>query len=420
MGEAVDLRLTLRMESPFYVGSGHRTGSSGYYGASLTYVPGRVLRAAFARAITDECPYIDAADAAGQRRWVTFEDGDACRSCRWRNWCRVFPDIGFGDATPGGSLPFPQTAVRCKYGDNHSPVDLLALWLRLDEERRRTGRLPDAPMVTCPTCEERVERAAGDHLAGQSVQVERMLLQHVGMDPATHSAAESLLFSIDAVAPQNSHGDPLELMARIRWPAAEKAGDWNLPGILDDGTTPLHVGARTSTGLGRAAARIEAEPITQAKPLRDRLVQFRRLVGGDTWYAPLLLTSDAVLSLERCSDSPGGTPDKVFLKALEDALGLDTVVNKGWRLTWALADHAWRGGWDTSKAGAQRYRTPQLHLLRGSVLVLERSEEVDDEALEALERLEEDGVGLRQSEGFGWIRVCDAFHIDQAVREVSG
>lgn len=424
----MDLSLELELRSPLLAGAGRQGGA---FSPTLGYVPGRVLRAAVARALLAQCPYfVPAVQGHGRQFWVEYRGEAACATCPWRRWCQAFGEIRFHDATVEGAEVYPATAMHCKYDKEwrHRPVDALAAWVRhgewLAEPGWNGGDAPE-PDVCCPHCGHRVEACHGEHLDGRPIEVPTMLLTHVGINSARSTAEEGLLFSVQAISPLRQERrdgqdswQPTRLMAPVTVPdalpgePARGAESWGLP------VAELGVGARTSSGMGRCIARVTPAPArTAAEPvdaLAGRVRRLTELVGaGREWhYAALLLRSDAELDMAPRAEPPHGTDTRAFLVHLERALGLGAG---GWELRYAFADHAFRGGWDTSRPAGQRYQEPALYLLRGSVLVLRRQGPLTAAAVAALAAMAASGIGRRTADGLGQVAVCHRFHIDYAL-----
>jgi hypothetical protein len=374
----VDLSLTLTPETPWRCG--------GVGALPLDYVPGRVLRAAFARAISRACPYHDAQgrayDGEPRRFWPRYVGGAACSACPWRTWCQALDAVRFGDARPGGAGPVPRTVLQCKAcPDEHPWVDDLPRRLKL--QRAGEGAEPgDLAPGSCRSCGARLETA-------QPRSVPRLWERlQVGLDARRWAARHGVLFATAA----REAGCALRALLRVPDGLGD---DWSVPGGL------LWVGARTSVGLGRMVVEVAPAGAPAGPSLSERLVAFRHLVDpGGPWWAPVVLEADALLP-EGPPRPAAGEPTEASLRWLEDRLGLAVG---GWRLCRADADVEVRRGWDTSVPGGAR-RPLRAYLLRGSVLTLSREAEPDAEAWRALERLEAEGIGEGTRDGLGAVRV---------------
>ena len=119
------------------------------------------------------------------------------------------------------------------------------------------------------------------------------------------------------------------------------------------------------------------DPVTLAAILRDALVRVRRIEDKETPAAP-----------------DKGPPPKLTL--LYQTSGLQQV--SGWNELWGTP------------------RPVDYALEAGSVFLFASTSDLDDQLLDALEALEEEGIGDRRAEGFGRISVSDQFHLEREQR----
>ena len=179
-----------------------------------------------------------------------------------------------------------------------------------------------------------------------------------------------------------------------------------------------HLGSGAARGLGQVSVVCEAVPSVdemteRITAIRHRAEAFQAQAEAD-WSAlqPLCLSppdcpqvftvnlrSDAILKQRGWLPTTVLTPE-----LLREAIG---VQGGNLTLLRSVSSHDYRGGWHTAR---RLPKDTELITRRGSVFVFA----VDDlEAwLEPLARLELRGIGLRTEEGFGEVRICDAFHVE--------
>ena len=94
------------LKSPLMIG-GKKLNNN--YRESKDYIPGSVLRAAYARALVLQC-------ACEQKdNWLVFQARRECRTCAFKTICEHFSQISFPALYPMGGSPYPVTARENKY-----------------------------------------------------------------------------------------------------------------------------------------------------------------------------------------------------------------------------------------------------------------------------------------------------------------
>jgi len=383
----IELELTLRTESPLVL---RASRTSAQFTPTLTYIPGATLRGALAL------------------NWLR-ENGAPNEEFR-----RLFlsGDVSFGPLFPSrngvAGRPLPLSAVACKcYGPTHarSVGDSL---LRLELADVLGTLEPIKDWENCPDCcdqnpeyPNKRDRLSGYYLAQEAVATIKpavRMLTGVGMSRTTGTAAQGILFSMEAVEEGQVfkgrvriHGDGAILVDRLKQLAPQEK--------------ILRLGAARSRGQGRVRVVGWQSVNPQETSLIERWDALNAAVGrlwarygaepkGEyftlTLESPLILRDEA-LRPRRPDDLSAedlGLPDWVERRRFI----LNEVVLQGWNAAWHLP----------------KQDTPALGM--GSVLLFRVPANWRDAVLSRLEEIEREGLGKRRAEGFGRVRVCDPFH----------
>jgi CRISPR-associated protein Csx10 len=409
----MDLRLTITAEAPLAF-SDRKPG--GVFQRSLPYVPGSALRGALAAHLL-EGPY------AAHREDHPFDP-----TC---DFCRVFlgPEAAiFTNAYPVRDVrdevqALPATAASCKRKSGfsgHGVFDTLVD--RLCWEALEPAGLVYNP--TCPLCRSRVKAWGGFYVCHRhgdqpihyhQRNVDQRLLTRVAINRRRMVAEEGLLYSpyvISEMVEQDRHG-PNE---KRRYQATAFVGYvWGLPEGFDaDQLEQLKaVGGRSSQGLGHVSIQaekmeaggegaivIEERVAALDKTLAEAWEHYQRLGGSgqvkNGLYFSLSLRSDAVL---RTLD---GLPTMVF-----DAAMLAQATGIKAELVHSFASFGYGGGWQS----AWGLPKPSQVLTRAGSVYVFRSDGLTQADYQALARLEVQGIGDLAPEGYGQVRVSDAFHL---------
>ncbi len=429
----MDFRLIITAESPL---SFSQNKPGGIFQSSLPYVPGSALRGALAGRL------LRGSHAAHKDH--QFDEG-----C---GFCQVFLGPGAAVFTnaypardPGEEIEvLPATAVSCKQksgfllseaalekeGDESDPPHGVfdTLIDRLCWETLEPAGLVYHP--SCPVCRERVEayggfytrHAHGDHADHyHKREVDQRLLTRVAINRRRMVAEDGLLYSpyvISEVVEQDKDKLPQEdgQNGKPRYqPTAFVGHVWGLPEDWESKLESLTaVGGRTSRGLGHVTIQAEkvAASASQAEAVKGRIdaldqeikeawKDYQKLGGNGNGkqgcYFTLTLRSDAVLR------TPQGLPTMVFdRELLQAATGIEAELVRSY------ASYHYGGGWQS----AWGLPKPAQVLTRaGSVYVYRVGGDLAPDAYAALAELERRGIGELTPEGYGQVRVADAFHL---------
>lgn len=389
----------------------------------LDYIPGRVLRGALADLLLRTCT-----DPLGQQ---------AHTNCPHPAICRALFDgeLLFRDARPVGYMApvthlLPMTAFSCKddggfqttaTNPGHGVFDTLidrACW-----EAQASPAFQYQPR--CPICGDRTRVFMGAYTLYNidqqitfyaSPKVTKELLTRVAINRRRGVAEDQLLYAVSALSQHTRVGDDYVATryAGSIWLPESLAADSLLVDALKKHLSQLrHLGSGRSRGLGRVE--IENVAASPALAVQQRLQDFNQTFA-ERWrlaaassnqqtppahHFSVTLQSDAILQAE-----DGWSPASVLTPAsLWAACGLAGTPPSTLTLVRSYATNTTRGGWNA--LWGLRKETEQV-VQAGAVYLFQ----VDDFTNWAapLEYLENHGIGVRQAEGFGQVRVCAEFH----------
>lgn len=405
---------------------------------SLGYIPGATLYGALGGMLSE---HHNMDDADEKHKFLNL-----FRHIRCHNAYPAWP----GDAW---SRPLPMTALRPKES-KAAPVDALI-------ERICYEYLEPAAFIFSPTDSNgRVwEGVTGFHAPPQPDDKQRQILRKVDQRVFTRvainrrrgTAEDQLLYSPLALSEVSTirkkredgwHADPFpsRYIGSIVIPSKYDDGDDDDDRLrVEDAIGSIErVGGRTTTGMGQVTVNAhEAAPDTAAE-IRQRVEQFNAAVqqrlavysslGGtprpetnDKTLFPITLLADALLY------EHGWCPTMTLtVKTLQDALhecaatlGMqdkyaDSVLDQPEpevELIRSFASYGYVGGWNIQW---DTHKPVEVSTRMGSVFVFASQQALDDTAYALLAHLQLQGIGERRAEGYGQVRVCDEFHIQNA------
>ncbi len=376
--------------SPLMVGG--RTLKSNYR-ESKPYIPGNVLRAAYARAIIERCPY------SHPNYWLTYKGMEGCQKCGCRGVCRNFADIWFPTLYPLGARPYPATAKEEKYvvrGDANqkTPKDIVK-W-RIAKGSVRHGD------------ESKWERLEGFHKNGEKIGVVPMLISRTAIDYRRRSSKRGALYSQNAIVGvmvgEEEKTEGVTFVGLM--PVNEMVGE----GMMTIGE--LRIGAGLTSGMGRCAMRYaEAEAPDTREQLEKRVEEFNLNIDDERRYITVDLLTDAYLKQEEIKGDevkPFEIADADFCKYLQEQIGLP----KAFTLERAYKSQEAVRGYDTAKGSeAEMRRDGRLVVKAGAVFLFSILKD-NDYDVDALLSKEMEGIGCYREHGFGRVRICDLFHME--------
>jgi CRISPR-associated Csx10 family RAMP protein len=378
-----------------------------------TSLSGSVLRGALAAL------YLQACGEPDEEFRRLFLDESACR---------------FGPLDPAPHT-LPVTAVSCKRHPGfladwgaHGVAD--QLWSRIASELAGAEvRVPGVP-EKCANCREKSQHDlkpfAGFWLEDEGgprspVEVRRRLNMHVGIDRATHTAAETILYSLEALEPV---GEETRLFG---WLDVDDRARARLEALLEENDREVRVGHARARGYGRVRLG-QLSAAEKGRSTWDRwsteLLAFLGRPGlpglnpGQHFFFSLSLPAGAVLvdELLRTTLDPADLtpwlpplpPPVPVVPALERE-AMPALEGGTLRCVAAVAHHERLRGWNAAHGLP---RQDEWAVTRGAVYayLFEGDARARAALQERLARLEREGVGARRNEGLGRVVVSDDFH----------
>ena len=396
--------LKITPEEPLVLGS---VRPDAQFLATRTYIPGRLLRGAWAE-------------------WLKMqgaEDEDILAQVKELRIWNFYPAMKEGQLLY--TLPLPLTAMTCKHEPGfrsafrpdhrgHGVVDTLLPQLAYHLLREAGAQMTAPFALTCVQCDGRMELAEGfygvyqahDRVGYEQFRPRYHAQTKVALSRFRRASHFQMLYTVNALstmAPalldKNGHKKVM-FLGRVY-------GDGEALQELKRALNHVAIGALHTRGYGRVHVE-EADP-PQWPGLKERIKTFNRILAG-LWQ-----------DLKRLAATPDELPEKPDgLYFSVDLLSPGVFVNHGLpelvpelringralRPIWWATRPEMASGWSTAWGLP---KPTNLAARMGSVYVY-RWEGSLDELLPALQILEAEGLGLRRDEGFGEILVCHPFH----------
>ncbi|MCI9368959.1 MAG: hypothetical protein HFH65_01300 [Lachnospiraceae bacterium] len=372
------------LKSPLMIGG--KTLNSNYR-ESKDYIPGSVLRAAYAKALVERCYYEQ------KNYWLNYKDEPQCKECEFCTICQRFSQLVFPALYPLGSRPYPMTAreKKYKYKEDRNILDILKSRLSI------SAKSPD---------ESEWKRLEGFYKDGATVKLIHSAITRTAIDYYRNTAKEGFLYTQNVISEkylrEKSELADVEFSGEIQLSPEEEKELCKIE--------ILHIGADITKGFGVCYMSYEeqADEHTPEK-IGERIKAFNLGMKEDKQFVALDLLTDAYLGLEEIGDdslSQTKISTKQMLIFLEEKIGLP---KEKYHLYKVFKSQEILTGFDTSKNTEKEMRR-RRHLVvkAGAVFVYQvLCEHIDAKELTVLEK---QGIGKHTEHGFGKICICDSFH----------
>ena len=358
---------------------------------SEDFITGKVLRAAFAWSILNECPFAEEV-YENKKYFVTYR-GEKCGNCPNAEKCKKFSNMRFSFFYPENSVPAPFTLRECKaYGTKHPLKDTIA----------ENGRLScEGTLENGNACTGRMESVKGyiNPETHQKVKLSRTNSTHTAIDEYTHTALESSLFSVNSIAKDQIY-----------------------EGYIDDCGTDMatngqviYCGKYSSCGFGKmeiieAISAAEKNCSKAVKIFNDKFgAALSEKYGKDKMFAAVLFISDANLGLEEFNDSYAKSSED-YRKEWENRIfGENSPI----KLEQIYAQNFIYAGYDTSRTDGMYgiQKSPCILTEKGTSLLISFDRKNLQTAVDYLNALTQSGIGKETEIGYGQIEICNSLHL---------
>lgn len=381
-------KIKVVLKSPLMIGG--KTLDSNYR-ESRNYIPGSVLRAAYAKAIIERCSYKQ------ENYWLCYMEKEECKTCQFKTICKNFSEIVFPTLYPSESIPYPMTAREKKYKakEEKGIFDILKSRLVMKKKLKK---------------ESEWQRLEGLHKEQEKIELVYSVITRTAINYQYNSAKEGALYTQNVISGQYSAKDKkiTEAIFTGEIPLSlEEKEEINHIKIL-------HIGADITRGFGLCQVYCEEE-IQEDTPdeIKKRIEEFNNGIEGQKPFIILDLLTDAYLGLDEIGEdirSQTGFSDEKFKNFLEDKIGLS---RERYHLLKVFKSQEILFGFDTSKRTEKEMRRKgKIVVKAGAVFVYQYQTQLKDIDEEELWKLEMQGIGSNVKHGFGKVRVCDKFHIE--------
>lgn len=327
----------------------------------------------------------------------------------------------------------PMTAASCKRERlKHTRVDLL--WFRV-AQHHLNGQVPEnahATWLHCGKCQADLKEHSGfwqetENGVSEVNHDKHHVATHVGIDRQTSTAAESILYTLEAMLPS---GQEVDLHG---WLTADDEALAALKALLEEEEYRISVGNHRTRGYGDVQLQF-GEPFDSnvSQTCMERWKQWSceliEFLGSPPFSVPDTHPQDFYFGLSFPTGaifvdrflrysldpadmvawlSPMSSPDTAF--PLENRPALQLASGGTVRWITAVTRHERLHGWNAVHGLP---RQDEWMVARGSVYVycFQGTAEERKQLQEQLVTLSQAGVGLRRNEGFGTVSVSDDFH----------
>lgn len=421
------LELTITALSPLAIG---RQKPGGSISEAESYIPGSVIRGAIASQILRQANQrnSDLSQNGGDFQSLFLGENPAIFQNAYPAVAKVGKDQY--EAVPDEVQVLPATAVSSKANpgfksDGNGVFDTL-----IDRFCADAYNHPYDP--SCPKDKERVEPYTGFYSKTsdnnyRSHSVSTRFLTRVGINRRRSTAEEEILYSIEVLNesfpknPKETIKDWEPVVYRSVVIANDELSS-KLLQFINDNSCVFRLGGSASRGLGKV--KIEVKETGNSSEVQSRFDRFQDKLKErwNLWtvfgnpkenlldsraYFTIDLQSDAIFT-EQWRRTTVISPAMLCEFVSHEFLKLyEAESDKFLKLHVAYSSYDYRSGWN---AAWGLMKDVELVTNKGAVYLFSTPKDKENDWVEALKKLEIEGVGDRTSEGFGQIQVCNEFH----------
>jgi CRISPR-associated protein Csx10 len=392
------IQLTITALSPLAIGR-KKPGSVSEAG---DYIPGSVIRGAIASQILQQ--------SNQQNADLTAVDNDFQALFLSEN-AAIFHNAYPAPSDKEAEVRvLPATALSSKTNPGFKPKGYGVFDALIDRFCAEGYGHPYDP--NCPKDGGRVEPYGGFYSKKndkeyRSHSVTKRLLTRVGINRRRATAEEQILYSLE-VLNETQEKKPMVYRSSIM------VENEDLANLFTDfiNSHTFRLGGAASRGLGKVE--IEANPVEPETDVASRIKRFNDALQKrwDEWgelfgnlpletrtYFTLDLQSDTILT-EDWQRTTVISPDMLRQFA--------SIGDPNLKLHVAYSSYDYASGWNSAWG---LMKDVDLITNKGGVYLFSTIEDRKNDWIEALEKLERNGVGERTCEGFGQVQVCNEFHL---------
>ena len=417
------IELTITALSPLAIG---RQKPGGSVSEVESYIPGSVIRGAIASHILQQANPKDSdlSQNGGDFQSLFLDENPAIFQNAYPAIAKVGKDKY--EAVPDEVQVLPATAVSSKAESGFKPdgngvFDTLIDRFCADAYNHPYD--PSDPKSIEEGTDARVEPYGGFYSKTsdnkyRSHSVSTRFLTRVGINRRRATAEEEILYSIEVLNesflknPKAKVKDWEPIVYRSAVIASDELAS-KLLQFINENPFAFRLGGSTSRGLGKV--KIEAKEKGNPEEVKSRIDNFNEILN-ERWslwsifgnpkenllegrtYFTLDLQSDAILTEQWRRTTVISEVMLQQFAGIEDAsLKLET----------AYSSYDYRSGWNSAWG---LMKDVDLVTNKSAVYLFSTTHDKENEWIEALKKLEMNGVGDRTCEGFGQIKVCNEFH----------
>jgi len=390
------IQLTIKALSPLAIGQ----KKPGSVSEASDYIPASVIRGAVASQMIQQSNL--------QNPDLTTTDNDFQTLFLSKNsavFHNAYPASADGEAEV---KVLPATTLSSKTNSGFKPKGYGVFDTLIDRFCAEGYGYPYDP--NCPKDGGRVEPYGGFYSKTngkyKSHSVTKQLLTRVGINRRRATSEEQILYSIEVIN-ETQEKKPVIYRSSIMVEDDELAKQF--ADFINSHT--FRLGGAASRGLGKVE--IEANAIEPETDIASRINQFndalkQRWKEWGELFGKLTLENRTHFTLDLQSDAilteNWRRTTVIYPEMLQQFAGLD---DNSLELHVAYSSYDYVSGWNSAWG---LMKDVDLITNKGSVYLFSTIEDRKNDWIEALEKLERQGVGDRTTEGFGQVQVCNEFH----------